>query len=132
MSLSPAALEGVITLAIESLKRGYPYFDIIELGLRVGNSGAEGGLGCISIPGIAPAPIAPIAPQAATSEVVDAMTSVTEKGQTAALIEKVANGDIDGIQEILAGAGVMLVPIPTDGASNSDVQPNATDEGGAA
>lgn len=121
---TPENLEIQITAAIEFMNRGFPYFDLHDFGVRVGKT-ADGSFGIVSIPP-APPPEVPAVP--AQQKVADAAATLQDTGQMANIAEMIAKGDMDGIQRVLATAGVKLMLL-TEGENshgNTDNDPDGS------
>ena len=119
MSRTAADLEIDMIVACEALKRGAAYVDLPDWGRRL--MVRDGGIivSTPAVPTLHPAP--------ATPEVVHAATHVSEdQAQIGALFQMLQEGNYDGVQQILAGAGVKLVPIDQPTGVTND-EPNGQD-----
>jgi len=115
MSRTAADLEIDMIVACEALKRGAAFVDLPDWGRRL--MVRDGGI-IVSTPAV---------PTAAPPEVVHAATHVnSDQAQLGALFQMLQEGNYDGVQQILAGAGVKLVPIEPIGEHD---EPNQQDRG---
>lgn len=114
MSPTAADLEKDMIVAVELLKKGAPFVDLFLWDRRVVPT-FDGGFAVAPIPQQAPA-AAPPAPDA------DAELPVPGNPQTLMLNigEAMATGDMAAVNKLLAGEGLQVVALTTDGESPND------------